>query len=817
MDKQVEREFDSSQPAMRSWFQAGFDKITGRHRDRTSPSGLSKPPFKQTLLFEALEQRVLMAADPLTVFVAAHVNGAISTPGTSDQHSITLATDTRVVFDSLTNDNRFNWSLDGPNGRVVSNRVFTASDSVELGTTNPVLDLKAGTYNLTVAGSADATGNYSFQLLDLSKATALKPGATVSNSLTPANESSVYKFDAIAGDHFFLDVTGRSGGDIAWQLFDPTDHPVFAPKAMNSASQDVDLSSLTSSGTYTLLVEGRIDATGSANYAFNLQQVLPATVPVPRRAAAAPAPTITWVGSAGGAWTTASNWSTGVVPAASDNVYISLPAGQAVTISSGTVTVSSLTCDCDLTLSGNATLILNGASQINGNLTLAGGTLGGVGSLTVAGAFNVTGSGSYLSGTGTLTTQGLSTVNMAASVNGWLSIVNGYSWVNQGTLTVGGDDYIFFGYGSGGTNTLTNAAGAKLNLSSSYVAPINNYTGTNTLNNLGTLNQTLAGAHAVGVAFDNTGTVNVKAGTLTIGGGGTDTGLYTVDGGATLNFSGGTRNLSAGSNITGTGTLAVSGATVNANANSLLDIGTTGAALAISGGALTLNSAITLAGLGMTAGTLVLNADSLINGDVNFAGTLGGSGKVTVAGAFNVTGSSSFMSGTGTLTTQGVSTVSMAASVNGWLSIVNGYTWVNQGTLTVGGDDRIFFGYGSGGTNTLTNAAGATLNLSSSYGSPLDFYTGTNTLNNFGTLNQTLAGAHAIGITFNNSGTFDNAGVLLAGTGTVNVKAGTLTIGGGGTDTGLYAVDGGATLNFSGGTRNLNAGSNITGTGTLAV
>ena len=269
MDKQVESEFVSSQPDVSSWFQAGFDKLTGRHRTKRTSSGLTKPPFKQTLLFEALEQRVLMAADPLSVFVAAHVDGAISTPGTLDQHSITLATDTRVVFDSLSNDNRFNWTLDGPNGRVVSNRAFTASDSVELGAANPVLDLKAGTYNATVAGSADATGNYSFQLIDLSKATALTPGTTVSNSLTPANGSSVYKFDAIAGEHYFLDVTGRTGGDIAWQLLDPSDHQVFAPTAMNSASQDVDLASLASSGTYTLLVEGRIGATGTANYAFN--------------------------------------------------------------------------------------------------------------------------------------------------------------------------------------------------------------------------------------------------------------------------------------------------------------------------------------------------------------------------------------------------------------------------------------------------------------------------------------------------------------------------------------------------------------------
>ena len=58
----------------------------------------------------------------------------------------------------------------------------------------------------------------------------------------------------------------------------------------------------------------------------------------------------------------------------------------------------------------------------------------------------------------------------------------------------------------------------------------------------------------------------------------------------------------------------------------------------------------------------------------------------------------------------------------------------------MGGAGAINFGYASGGTNTLTNAAGATLNLSSSTGEPLAFYTGTAILNNAGTLNHTVSG-----------------------------------------------------------------------------
>ena len=458
----------------------------------------------------------------------------------------------------------------------------------------------------------------------------------------------------------------------------------------------------------------------------------------------------------------------------------------------------------------NGALVFNTVNAVTlPSLTLSGnGGLAGTGAVTVTGAFNATGHTSYLSGTGTFTTQGVSTVSMAQST-GFLRIIDGKTWVNEGTLTIAGDDYIYFGWTSGNINTLTNAAGATLNLSTTNATPLVLYTGTATLNNFGTLNQTAAGAHAIanGVAFNNSGTVNVDAGTLTIAGGGTDSGLYDVDTGTTLNFSGGTRNLGAGTNITGLGTLAVSGATVNAN--NLLGIAATGAALNVSSGVLNVNggaAAGTLAPVTVSGGTLNFNTTSAVtlpSLTLN-TGALGGTGAVTVTGAFNVTGRQ---------LPERHGHVHHAGREHGehrqrqrFVSLIDGKTWVNEGTLTVAGDDSIYFGYSSGGTNTLTNAAGATLNLSSTNATPLSFYTGTARLNNFGTLNQTVAGAHAIagGIAFNNSGT-------------VNVDAGTLTIAGGGTDTGLYDVDTGTTLNFSGGTRNLGAGTNITGLGTLAV
>src|SRR5665811_1094467 len=108
--------------------------------------------------------------------------------------------------------------------------------------------IRDSNYTVTVDANAGATGAYDFRLLDLQKAPGIVPGTTVTGQLSSANATDVYKFDATAGDHFLMDVTGRSGGDVSWQLLDPSGQQVFGPTAMNSASQDVNLPSLASTG-----------------------------------------------------------------------------------------------------------------------------------------------------------------------------------------------------------------------------------------------------------------------------------------------------------------------------------------------------------------------------------------------------------------------------------------------------------------------------------------------------------------------------------------------------------------------------------------
>ena len=178
----------------------------------------------------------------------------------------------------------------------------------------------------------------------------------------------------------------------------------------------------------------------------------------------------TWISDKDGYWDDAKNWSNGVVPGSTDNVVIDRGAANpTITIRSGTQIVNSLTSTEALIVSGGS-LTLNADSTFSGNLTLSGGTLGGSGAVRVTGAFNVTGYSSLV-GAESFTTEGESTVSMA-SVHSSLNLDDGKNWVNQGTLTVGGDGLIYFGAYNGGATSLTNAAGATLNLTSSYSTPL---------------------------------------------------------------------------------------------------------------------------------------------------------------------------------------------------------------------------------------------------------------------------------------------------------------------------------------------------------
>ena len=233
---------------------------------KSSPAPKIEAPDKQSAIrFETIEPRVLLSGD---LNPAQTVSGSIDVQGELDQYGFTLAQNTRIVFDSLTNNANINWSLSGSKGTEVSNRSFTNSDSADASVA-PLLNLAAGDYTLTVDVNSDQTGAYSFRLIDVLKAQEVTPGTVVTGKLDAANQTNVYKFNAASGEHYYFNGISLSGGETYWRLIDPNGNNVFGPSYFTS---DGDISTPVD-GSYTLLVEGRVNATGSSTYSFNVQKV----------------------------------------------------------------------------------------------------------------------------------------------------------------------------------------------------------------------------------------------------------------------------------------------------------------------------------------------------------------------------------------------------------------------------------------------------------------------------------------------------------------------------------------------------------------
>src|SRR5262249_32247655 len=153
-------------------------------------------------------------------------------------YAFTLPSASLLYFDALTSNFQLNWTLTGPAGNAVFLRSFNQSDATST-SANPVLNLVAGDYTLTI-GAGGTTAPYSFRLFDLGQATPITPGTPVSGSLSPANETDLYRFDASAGDRFYFDVQARTGfSDADWRLIDPNGLVLFNTSFASATTSDV--------------------------------------------------------------------------------------------------------------------------------------------------------------------------------------------------------------------------------------------------------------------------------------------------------------------------------------------------------------------------------------------------------------------------------------------------------------------------------------------------------------------------------------------------------------------------------------------------
>lgn len=440
----------------------------------------------------------------------------------------------------------------------------------------------------------------------------------------------------------------------------------------------------------------------------------------------------------------------GPVASAPDTGTIAVASGATLEYGGGTRTVPAGT------ISGAGTVLVSAGTTTFAtgttlaNLTVNGGTVSG--SLTVNA---LTGTSATFTGAGTLTATGSSTVcdvslgggyrllnqgSLAYNANcGYVHVTGGSSWENAGTVTV-----------SGGT--------AGYYVTADDANPANAF-----LNDAGaTLTLSLTGpaaAFRTTVPFSNAGTVNVTVGKFLLNAGtavgASDTGTYTVASGTTLTFGAGGRSIGAAT-LSGTGTISVTGGTVTFAA-------------------------------GVTLPNLTLNG-----------GTIAGSPSI---GTF--TGTTGTVSGPGTTTLTGTSTLCQialasgarlvnqgSASYNsdcGYLEFAAGSVFENSSTLAVSGGTQGYYLYDDDGNagNAFVNDAGATVNVG-------------------------LANASAV---VRSAVAFSNAGTVNLTVGRLPLNAGSAA---GTPDSGTYTISSGTVLTFGGGARTVSAAT-LSGAGSFVI
>ena len=207
------------------------------------------------------------STETLELAVGESVAGTLASPGDTFQYQFELPEDTLIAFDSFTNRSDITWSLAGENS-VVSERSFDRSDSRNF---NPLLDLPAGNYTLTVDGTLDAIGDFEFRLLDLSDAAVINFGTTVAGDHAIPNETDAYQFTGAAGQELLFDVESvDEAGQAQVRIFDPLGNEI-----LNSSSLiDQEVIELQLTGTYFLLVEGRVNNTVANQFEFSLREIL---------------------------------------------------------------------------------------------------------------------------------------------------------------------------------------------------------------------------------------------------------------------------------------------------------------------------------------------------------------------------------------------------------------------------------------------------------------------------------------------------------------------------------------------------------------
>ncbi len=466
---------------------------------------------------------------------------------------------------------------------------------------------------------------------------------------------------------------------------------------------------------------------------------------------------------------------------------------------SGTVEVQTGTLLCNgaftnsgaVNLSGSATNRLagggafNAGAQLNGaglyefnagtfnanadltiqNLDFINATLSGPANVTIANVMNW--SGGTMSGTGRTIIQPAATLN---ATNPSTTVLSGRTLENGGTVLFGGAGT--FGVASSGV--ITNRPGALFRIEGESSSGLGGGGASGRFDNAGTFRKSAGTGTSVvasGLAFNNSGGVEIQTGTLSFAGGGSATGTFDAPAATSVVWSGGTFTLNPGAQLNGSGLFRLNGGNVTAN----LDLAVENLDL--------------VSAFSTLSGTSMVSVATLMNWT---AGTMSGGGRTIIGpGAVMNLGSSS--------------TPSLSSRA---LENAGTVLWTGSGGITLS-------------SGVITNRPGALFQAQSA--APIFFGSGANRFDNAGTFRKSISSGTTTvqsGIGFNDSGAVEiqtgtlhfNGGITNQGTVTLSAGA-TNRLAGGGSASGTFTAPATALVEWTSGTFTLNPGAQLNGSG----
>ncbi|AFY50369.1 RHS repeat-associated core domain protein [Nostoc sp. PCC 7524] len=195
------------------------------------------------------------------------VSGSISEKGEQDTYTFTGTAGQQLFYDALGGD-YFRLRFYDPTGR----EIYNADSRSDRGTNDGLVLSMNGTYRVVIDGepnygNGEATGNYSFRFLDKAVATPVTFNTDISGTFDAGLGSQLYRFNAQAGQHFYLDTaTGQYPN--SWIIYGTGGQYINSGYLQEGYSNNDYEFAAPTTGEYLLVMQG--NGAANTNYKFHL-------------------------------------------------------------------------------------------------------------------------------------------------------------------------------------------------------------------------------------------------------------------------------------------------------------------------------------------------------------------------------------------------------------------------------------------------------------------------------------------------------------------------------------------------------------------